>query len=177
MSRARAFTLVEVLIVGSLVVIVLGIAFGLLRWGEWSTSQVVGPAAELQAGTRKALLQLIQVLQESIEVLRPPRASTLSYFLVRGKLNQVLLGYQVLNTAATKRSGTKLYDLHLAESVPADAGAPRPQRLLIANIRRLTFTSLAPGVLQIHLDLYEEGKTYSLLTTVRCRNIHSEAAL
>jgi hypothetical protein len=42
-------------------------------------------------------------------------------------------------------------------------------------VERATFTALGPGLLQIHLTLREEGRSYPLLTALRCRNGASEA--
>jgi hypothetical protein len=174
-KRSKAFTLVEIVIAGAILIIIIGLATGLLLSARGST-QAIMPAFDLQTGTRKALLEVLQAVQESIDVLRPPMGCTLSYFVVRGKANQILLAYQAQDSAASLKAGIPLYVLYLVEC-DLDAPDQATQRRLIGNIKRLSFTTITPGVLQVHLDLFEEGRTYSLLTSVRCRNLHVETSL
>jgi hypothetical protein len=156
--------------------LVVGIAFGILRMSRVSTEHTLGPQLGLQTASRTALVDLVRELQESIEVVRPPQGASLTYFVVRDKLNQIMVGYLEENAKATAKAGRKIHDFFLDRT---GWGEPKRDRrkLLFDNVERLTVTTLSPGLLQIHADFHEQGRTYAFLTTVRTRNINSDADL
>lgn len=173
--RRRGASLVEALIGLAVAGMVLGLAFGLYRFGVVATGGTVAPQVGLQTASRKALVDFIREIQETIEIVRPPAGSTLSYFIARDKINRILTAYLVKNAADSAAAGRDLYDLwvHRKDYPPE----PSTQVRMLTRVERLTFTTLSPGLIQIHLDLNEAGKTYSLLTSVRSRNILTEGKL
>jgi hypothetical protein len=176
-ASRRGFGTLEMLVGICLGVIVLTMGYLLLRFSRVSTEASLGPNMGLQTASRKAMVELIRELQESIEVVRPVQGSSLTYVLARDKLNRILTVYLVRNEELTTRAGRPLYDLYLHRN---DHGASAPgvnQRYLIGSIERAAFTSLSSGLLQIHLDFHEQGRTYPFLTAVRSRNIQTEAQL
>lgn len=176
MRQRGAISIVEMLIATAITAMVVGIAFGILRMTRVSTEQTLGPQMGLQTASREALVDLIRELQESIEVVRPQQGASLTYFVVRDKLNQVLVGYLEENARSSAVAGHKIYDLFLDRTGWGEEPRVRRKRLL-DNVERLTVTTLSPGLLQIHADFYEAGRTYAFLTTVRTRNINSDADL
>ena len=90
-------------------------------------------------------------------------------------MNRILTAYLSKNAADSAAAGRDLYDLYLYRK---DFSGPPPiQQKMLSRVERLTFTGLSPGLLQINLDLHEQGKTYTLLTAVRTRNILTEGRL
>lgn len=173
--RRRGASLVEALLGLAIAGMVVGLAFGLYRFGVVATGGTVAPQVGLQMASRKALVDFIREIQETVEIVRPPAGSTLSYFVARDKVNRILTAYLVRNGADSSAAGRDLYDLwvHRKDYPPE----PSTQVRLLGHVERLTFTTLSPGLLQIHLELNEAGKTYSLLTAVRSRNILTEGRL
>ena len=168
-SGRRAFGLTELLVaLGLSTVVLLSI---------WSVFNAAGRAAApgshagLQLGTQLALLELDQRLAESIELVRPSPGTSLSYFVVRGNTNEMVVGYQVVDPAASTAAGQPIYDLWLAVT---RKNAPPEQKRLLQHIERMRFTATSPGVLQLHAELVEDGKTTAMLTSVRLRNLASE---
>lgn len=175
MIRARrGFSLIEVLVGMGLLVVISGIAYGLMRFGIVSIGTTVTPQIGLQTASRKAMVDFIREIQESIEIARPVPGTTLSYFVARDKTNCVLTVFSVKNAADSAAAGKDIFDVYLNRKRFTQ---PDEQRRLLSRVERLAFTSLSPGLLQIHLDLFEGGKTYSLLTAVRTRNILAEGRL
>lgn len=175
-GAGRGYTLVEVLVAFAVVVLVLATAWMMHRSGTVSVQATLGPQMGLQMNTRKALVEFIKELQECVEFVRPYQGSTLTYLLARNKLDQVLLAYMVKNDAASRREGVDLHDVFVYEHDESVGPASR-QRLLFGNVTRLSFTTLGSGVVQIRMDVYEQGRSYPLLTTVRARNIAPEGEL
>ena len=172
----RATTLIEVLVAFMLVVTVLATAWMLHRSGTVGVQATLGPQMGLQMTTRKALVEFIKELQECVEFVRPYQGSTLNYLMARNKLDLVLLCYLVQNDRDTAREGLPLYDVYVYSNDETIPPASR-QRLLFGGISRLSFTALGSGAVQIRMDVYEQGRTYPLLTTVRARNIELEGDL
>lgn len=173
----RAYSLAEVLVAAGLCLLVLGAAFGLLRFMRTSGEQVLGPAMGLQMASRSAMIQLVKELQECVEFIRPQQGLSLTYFVARDKVNRILTGYVARDAAASQAAGRDLYRLYLHRHEYEPAPDPAKQRKVLEGIERASFTTLSPAVLQIHLTLHEQGKSYTLLTTVRARNVHTEAEL
>lgn len=171
---ARASTLVELLVATVIGGLVLGGTFMMYRFSRTSSEQTLAPQMSLQMNSRRALLELIKEIQESIEVVRPAQGSSLSYFLIRDKLNRILVGYLVKNDRASQSAGRDLFDFILVRK-----GFDRPpdRKTVLSGVERLLFTSFSPGVIQIHADLHEAERSYSFLTAVRSRNVYADADL
>jgi len=173
--RRRGFTLLESLIGLGLFALIFGVAYGLWRFGAVSVGNSVTPQVGLQMATRKAMVDFVREIQECVEVARPVPGSTLNYFIARDKTNGILLAYLVKNPTDSAAAGIDLYDMYVNHKGFGTVAST--QNKMLSRVERLTFTALSPGLLQIHLDLHEQDKTYALLTAVRCRNILSEGRL
>jgi len=167
----------EMLIAICVAVVVLGTGGMLLRFARASTEVTLGPNMGAQMASRKALVEMIRELQECIEFVRPSAGASLTYLLARDKLNRVLVIYLVVNAEQSARAGRPLHDLYLYQYEPAGRTPPENHRLLMGGVERAAFTALSSGVMQVHLDLFEQGKTFPFLTAVRARNIQTEAEL
>lgn len=174
-TRRLGVTLIEGLIAIILVVMIGGVAYNLWRFGVVSVGSTVTPQVGLQMASRKAMVDFVREVQECIEVARPFPGSTFSYFVARDKLNKILTAYLVKNAADSAAAGRDLFDLYLHRKDVS--GGPATQVKMLSKVERLTFTALSSGLLQINLDLHEQGKTYALLTAVRTRNILTEGRL
>ena len=173
-SRRRAVTLIEILVGLAIMVVLSGVAYQLMRFGIVSVGSTVAPQVGLQTASRKAMVDFIREIQEAIEVARPLPGSTLAYFVARDKTNCIVTVFSVKNDADSTAAGKDIFDVFLNRK---QFTKPDEQRRMLSHVERLTFTALSPGLLQIHLDLNEAGKTYSLLTAVRARNILAEGRL
>jgi hypothetical protein len=173
--KRSAFSALEILIAAVIGVVCLSVAYMFLRSARVSTESTLGPQMGLQQAARKALVEMIKEVQESIEIVRPPAGATLTYFIARDKLDQILTVYLVKEPNASAKAGRDIHDL-MAYRHDYGATPPKADKIL-SGIERAAFTSLSSGLLQIHFELHENGKTYPLLTTVRCRNILPEGEL
>ena len=171
----RAFTVIETLMALVLAVMISGIAYEMWRFGFVSVGSTVTPQVGLQMATRKAMVDFVREVQQCIEVARPVPGSTLNYFIARDRTNGILTAYLVKNAADSAAAGIDLYDMYVDHK--GFGPDPTTRQKMLSRVERLTFTALSPGLLQIHLDLHEQDKSYALLTAVRCRNILSEGRL
>lgn len=171
--RRRGLSTIELLIALVISTIVVGVVFGFFRFARVSTERTVGPQLALGEASRQALLELIRELQEAIEVNRPIQGSTLTYFVVRDKLNQVLVGYLVTNPQAKTQDGRPLFDLILDRTSFGGPSTPKKKKLL-SNLERFTVTGLSPALIQIHADFHEQGRSFAFFTTIRARNVFSD---
>lgn len=173
--RRRAVTVLELMLAAVIGMVCLSVAYMFLRSARVSTETTLGPQMGLQQSARKALVEMIKEVQESVEIVRPQAGSSLTYFIARDRLNQILTAYLVKNDAASAKAKRDIHDLYLYRY---DYGtSTKPAEPLIPGIERASFTALSSGLLQIHFELHENGRTYPLLTTVRCRNILPEGEL
>jgi hypothetical protein len=177
LSRRSGLSVLETLIGVVVGLLVLSMAGGIMRWARVCAVTTLGTQMELQMETRRALVEFIKELQENIEIAEPPAGATLNYCLTRDKLNQLLLCYTRKNDLDSKRAGRPLHDLYMYRY---DYGATPPAGcgwLVLSHLERVAFTSLSSGLIQIHLDFYENGRSYPVLTAVRTRNIYAESVL
>lgn len=172
----RGATLIEALVALSVFLLLMILVVGIVRWSQKAVQGGLEPHADLQQATQRALLIFLKELEECIEFVRPAPGSTLTYFVGRGKLNEIVTGYQEQDMQGSTRAGRPLYHFYLHRYDPSDPSASK-RDLLVSKIERLTFTSRSPGLLQVHMRLFEAGKSYALLTTVRARGVLSEAQL
>lgn len=176
MPVRRAFSLIEILVAGSLLVAISGTAFLLLR-ESGLPDPGMATHVSLQSATRVALVRFIKELQESVEFVRPVQGTTLAYCVARDKVNQIVVIYMVPNEGDSRAAGRSLHDLHLYR-YDYDLDAPeRNQVRILSRVERAAFTALSPGLVQIDIQLHEAGRSYTLLTTIRARNILGEGIL
>lgn len=159
----------EVLVACSLVTILAGTGMGALWWARGASERALSPGVATQARARRALVDLTLEVQEAVEIVRPPPGATLDHVLFRDKLNRLVVLYPV-------REGDGL-SLRAFRRDPLSPDGPGEDRLLLSAVRRVAFTSLAPGMLQVHLSVQEAGKVFPLVTSIRCRNAPLEGDL
>lgn len=167
----------EMLVAVCIALLVLSGGYMMVRAARVSTEASLGPSMGLQLNSRKALVEMIRELQESIEIVRPSAGGSLSYLLARDKLNRVLVLYIVKNEKDSAKAGRDLHDLYLYRYDHGERAPALNQRLVLSGVERAAFTALSSGLVQVHLDLHEQGKSFPFLTGVRCRNIQTEAEL
>jgi hypothetical protein len=167
----RAFTVAEVLIAAAVFVVLTGLVVYMLMQGRRS-SQTLGTQMSLAQASRKTLVKLLGELREGMEVLSPRPGSTKAQALIRDKLS--FIRWYALHP----RSGSspEVYELWRYINDP-DLTAARRAEMLLGGIKRLRFTCLSEGILQVNLTLIEEGKEYSILTTVHLHNLPSAEAV
>lgn len=173
----RGVGVTEMLVAVSVVLVVLTTGYMLVRAARVSTEASLGPSMGLQLNSRKALVEMVRELQESIEIVRPSAGGSLSYLLARDKLNRILTLYIVKNERDSTRAGRPLHDLYLYRFDHGERAPAMNQRLVLSGVERAAFTALSSGLVQVHLDLHEQGKSFPFLTGVRCRNISTEGEL
>lgn len=169
MRQRTGFNLTEVLLAVTLAAALLGGSFGMVVWARRAGDRGVTPQVATQILARRALVDLTRELQEASEVLRPPPGSSLGYMLVRDKLNRLVLLYTV-------RSGGGL-ELRSFTRDPSRPGASGLDRLLVTSLERVAFSSLAPGLIQVHFSVRDQSHTLPVLTAIRLRNAPAEADL
>lgn len=175
MSIRRGFTLVEGLVGVTIFFVVLMCAYTLFNAGNKASATTITANATLQNASRKAMMDFLKEVRESIEVMRPAPGASLTYFVARGKVNDILTGYQVQNAAASAKANKPLYDLYLHRWDPTGTPQSGKPALVVGGIERLTFSTSSTGLLHVNLELFEDGRTSSLITAVRTRGIGSEA--
>ena len=168
--KRRAFSLAEILVVVGLFGLVLGAAVYLFGYGSQAMRRLTPQLAVQQAG-RRAVVRLLQDLQESMEVMQPRPGATLAYAVVMDKLGVSRFYYQVKSAADPQTT-----DLWRHVDDPTLPPAEQDQRVF-TGIKRLSFTCQTEGALSLNMQLAEGETTYALLTTVRLRNLASAEEL
>jgi hypothetical protein len=169
-APGRAFSLVEALIAGALFCALINVLIWILMNSRASTERLTSRMA-VQQTSRKAAVKFLSELQEGMEVVYPRPGSTLSHAFIRDKLS-IARWFVLLPRAGASDS----YELWRYLADP-DLAADRRAERLLTNVKRLTFTSISEGSLQVNLVLSEEGQETALLTTVRLRNLASSEEL
>lgn len=160
MTRVRtrhALTIVEVMVSVGLLSFLVGAVVWLFGYGAGATSRLT-PALGLQQGSRKAVVRLLEHLQQGMEVITPRPGATSPYALVRDQVARVKWLYQV-------QAKDGRYELW------AYTDGTRETERLLTGIKRLTFSSRTEAALQVNLVLAEGSQEHAMLTTIRLRNI------
>lgn len=160
----RGLSLTEFIIALSLVALVITSVMWFFVFSARATSRAT-PQMALQQSSRKALVRFLRELQEGMLVVSPRAGATLSYALVKDKLAVMRWYYLV------RKSGGES-DLICYRHDPAIA-EPQRSSVMLAGVKRLTFTCRSEGALDINLVLAEGDQEYATLTTVRLRNLAS----
>ncbi|MBI3890420.1 MAG: hypothetical protein HY303_02695 [Candidatus Wallbacteria bacterium] len=154
----RAFSLIEILLGSAILVVVLYGLIQLLTTGR-KMEEGVGGQLALQADARKALASFLRELQEGIVVVRPAPGQTLSYALVRDKVNRMAF-YSIVP------SGKDQYELR--RDLTDRSGTKR--EVLLKGIARMTFTALTDRALMLHAIFGTGDRRFAFHTQVRLRN-------
>ncbi len=150
--------MVEILLGSLILVVVLFGVIQLLSTGR-RMEEGVGGRLALQADARKALASFLRELQEGIVVVRPAPGQTLSYAMVRDKLNRVAF-------YSLAPAGEETYDLR--RDLVDRSGTRR--EVLLGGLSRLTFTALTDRALQLNAILGTGDRRFAFHTQVRLRN-------
>ena len=166
----RGVTLLEVLFVAGLILLLLVVASQPFISGRRSL-QKLSVQASLQTASRKAIARFLTEVQEGMEVLVPRSGRSRAHAVIRDKLS--LTRWFVLHP---QKGPGGLFELWRYYGAPAPAEL-RSGELLLSGIKRLRFTCQSEGALSVNLVLAEEAQEYSLVTTVRLRNLASAEAV
>lgn len=163
----RGVSVPELLVAAAILALLAGAAIRGLAFGTRSTGRLT-PQLALKQNSRKAIVRFLRELQEGMEVVSPAPGRTLSHAIVRDKVSRARWFYQVAHVmnVQTRHELWRHVD---------DTSLPKERRaeLLLTDVKRLAFTSRGEGSLQVNLTLAEGESEYTLLTTVRLRNIAS----
>lgn len=160
MTRVKArhaFSLAEALVAVALFSMLVGAVVWLFGFGAGATSRLT-PQLGLQQASRKAIVRLLEHLQQGMEVVTPRPGSTQPYALIRDQVARVKWLYQV--PVANGRYELWVY-----------TDGTRENERLLTGIKRLTFSSRTEAALQVNLVLADGSQEYAMLTTIRLRNI------
>jgi hypothetical protein len=169
--RRSAFSIAEALIAMAVLGTLIGAAVWFFGFAGRTVKRLT-PQLGAQQGGRRAVARLLRELQEGMEVLSPSPGQTLAYAVIADKLAQVRWFF--LKPQAG--SNPPLFELwRRFDGTPPPGEIPKEK--LLTNVKRLTFTSSSEGAVQINLLMAEDTAEYSLLTTIRMRNIASSEEL
>lgn len=180
--KARGYTLVEILVVCTIVVIILTAAVliftSLLGGSNASSNRItLDTRIKLQRGVREAVIKLFYKLQESLEIIRPLPGETRDSIYFRDRVSKVLL----CKKDATGHPGiftVRTYQVDKAGKMIADEDPVE-----IENIRSITFTPHSTQSVLVHLTVAAVGKEgelisdLSLVTLIRLRSAYTPGDL
>lgn len=160
MTRVKTrhgFSLAEALVAIALVSFLIGAVVWLFGFGAGATARLT-PQLGLQQTSRKAIVRLLEQLQQGMEVITPRPGATQPYALFRDQVARVKWLYQVPTPDGR-------YELWVYTD------GTRENERLLTGIKRLTFSSRTEAALQVNLVLSDGTQEYAMLTTIRLRNI------
>ena len=177
MSR-RAFTLVEGLVGTCLLVLVMGIAYGVMHqlFGTSSRHNLAGMTAHsaIQKDAKIGIRRLMYRLRESIQVLEPLPGRGADTLVVRDITNNKL---RIRRDAAQNRliSETFTNGAWVQETAPVQvtvgAGSlPASFPVYMSNCASVWFSALAPDCVVIQLGVAGDQLVEQYMTTIKMRN-------
>lgn len=158
-GRRRAFSVLEmvfVTVIAGVLFYAIYSVFGAGRRMEDTLSAHLG----MQADARRALMEFIRDLQESMAVVRPAPGNTLSYAIVRDKLSRL--------TVYTAAPGNNPGELILLRDVTSPTGSARSR--VLDGLYRVAFTATSDRALSLHLLFGDGDRRMAFHTQVRLRN-------
>ena len=166
-SSRAGFTLVEIIVVGLIFALLLGIFFRFWQQRAVSESTLTTRLA-LQIEARRAADAITSQLRRASEILKPQLGETLSYVTYLDAVNQPCLLYPTLDAPVSARLKKELYTV--MNHVAPPGGTPAPPVALANRVRRVAFTQLAPNCIQMSIIVADEHDEYQFLTSVGLMN-------
>lgn len=167
-SRRRAFTLVELIIAGGILVLISGIIY---KMNIGSTQKTLTGKMVLQMSALKGANDLLAEVRRCSEFVRPHLGETCSYLAARDMTNQILLLFlddDVANSSACKK---KLYRLVSYRDRYTGAFQQQDSKVLLTAVSRLTFTCLDPNTIQVNLTVANDREEFQFITRVGAMNL------
>lgn len=163
--------MIEILIVAGLLALLLGV--GITHFRN-SRSAAVSMAGNLSAhmDLQRSCDILSEALIDGTEVIKPAAGSSMGILLVRDLVNYTTMFYLEREPTSSVNSATPTYALYSFTDTYGTTAAPNPKKRLFKGVRRLLFTTLSPGLVQVHLTLLDAGgKELSALMELPLKNV------
>lgn len=164
------YTLLEVIVV-ILVFIILGEVVFRFFISIGRTQKGLSQQIILQMDSRKALDQVVGRIQEASEVVRPLTGETKPFLVLKDIINQMTLLYLEPNNKVSEDFKKPIYRLMAYTDDYSGSFKKENQRILIEQVKRLTFTSLSPTSVQINATVINEKNEYQFITRVGLMNL------
>ncbi len=168
------YTFIELMVVLVILSLVLGLVYGQYRSSRSSMGSV---AARLSSHMemRRAVERLAEALFDGTEIVTPPPGSTRVSLVVKDIANFLKVFYlekQVVNDP--KFLGKEMYKLYSYTDTFTGKFEPAQSCLLFGNIKELTFTAVAPGLVVVHLTMIDSsGKDLGAIVEFPLKNLGS----
>ncbi len=170
----RGFTFIELVVVASILSLALALAFVHFRNTRASVTAV---ASHLNSHMelRKATDKLISALLDGCEVIKPLPGSTLTCLVVKDIANFTKMFYlETVENPDPKAVVKKTYSLFSYLDTYTGKFEPDNRKLLFDQIKDLTFTTVSPGLVVVHLIVVDpSGKELGSVFEVPLKNLGS----
>lgn len=171
---AWGFSFIELVVVVMILSFVLGISFTHFRNARSSVGTVA-----IQLGShmemRRAIDRLTEALLDGTEVVSPFPGSTKRSLVVKDIANQMkILFLEKKPVSDPKFPVREIYTLHSYTDTYTGTFEPKQQKKLFENIKDLTFTTVAPGLVIAHLTVIDpSGKELASIVELPLKNVGS----
>lgn len=164
----RAFSLIEVIIAGSLLVL---IGTMIYRMNVGSVQKTLTGKMVVQMAVLKGANDVLYEVRRCSDFVRPHLGETCSYLVARDMTNQMLFLYldkDVTNSANFKR---ELFRLVSYRDTYSGTYKKENEKVLLTSISRLTFTCLDPDTVQVNLTVSNDREDFQFVTRVGAMNL------
>jgi len=170
---AKAYTLIEVLVVSAIMSFVMAGVYNIFRHISKKGAVKISQKLTLQIEARRALLNLYSEVQEGIEMLKPDPGSTLPFAVLRDGVNNVHFLFLKKDEQASIRQKKSMFRLY-SVVYDIEKASSGPAHELLKGIEKLSFTSHGYGTLFVSSTLREGRETFSFMNLIRLKNLAAE---
>lgn len=173
MGIRRAYSLVELVVVGMIMSLLLAVAFRFFAHFRTSVAPKVSDRLFLQMEARNAADTLIHRIREGSDIVRPLLGETCPFLILKDAVNNMAYFYLEYDEENTRTCKKNLYHLILYSSDHSGTYQADREKILLRSIRRLTFTPISPDSVQINATLANAKEDFQFVGTVGLMNLGS----
>jgi type II secretory pathway pseudopilin PulG len=168
-NSKRAFTLVEIMVAASLLMLV-GTGAMRIFSSAGKAQQQYSQQVILQMESRKAFDSLLYQLREGVSIVRPVLGETQDFLVFKDLLNQITLVYLEPNHQMAKELNRKVYKLVAYQAAYPGFAAEARQTVIMDSVRRIRFSCLSPSSIQVNATIISSRGEYQFIANVGLLN-------
>ncbi len=166
-SECRGFSFVELIVVATILLLLLGVVVSQFRHGTPAAMKVASNLA-FHMEVRGAVDKLTEALIEGTEIVKPLEGGSLTALVIKTIVNHIRVFY--LERAANPAEGPfvmRMYTDNLTGRFE-----PAEHKTLFGNVKEVLFTSVSPGLVVINLVMVDaKGKELPAVFEVPLKNL------
>ncbi|MBF0410150.1 MAG: hypothetical protein HQM10_22590 [Candidatus Riflebacteria bacterium] len=164
------FTTVEMLVGVAILSILVMLIFQFTRF-VGDSQKKYSLQAELQMDSRRAFDETVTRIREGTEVVRPFVGETLPYMIMKDCVNRLTVFYLEPNNSISEKLQKAVYRLVSYSTDYVGSYQKENHRIMVPNIKAMTFTSLGPNSIQINVSVTNERGEFQFIAHIGLMNV------